>query len=134
MSYTDKKTLRITEFGKQVLFGEKEIQLALITEDKREKIANQRSSQPQKVSVRLSAKDNLEGSDAVLFEALRIHRRNLADAANVPPYVIFSDKVLLGMVQERPASLTDMANIPGIGAMKLQKYGQEFLQIINGED
>jgi len=145
MSYTEKKTLRITEFGKQVLFGEKEIQLALITDQVREKQAAQsrgglslqnhgQDRGLQKVSVRLSAKDNLEGSDAVLFEALRIHRRHLADAANVPPYVIFSDKVLLGMVQERPASLSDMANIPGIGSMKLQKYGQEFLQIINGED
>lgn len=143
MSYTDKKTLRITEFGRQVLFGEKEIQLALISDHNHEKnvspsrgglpLANRDTSQ-QKVSLRLSAKENLEGSDAILFEALRIHRRNLADAANVPPYVIFSDKVLLGMVQERPASLTEMSNIPGIGSMKLKKYGQDFLQIINGDN
>lgn len=132
MSYTDKKTLRITEFGRQVLFGEKEIQLALITE---QAVTSSRkaSTATPKVSVRLSSKDNLEGSDATLFEALRIHRRNLADAANVPPYVIFSDKVLLGMVQERPSSLKDMANIPGIGVQKLQRYGQSFLDIIKGD-
>lgn len=133
MSYTDKRTLRITDFGKQVLFGDKEIQLALVADQISNNSSKASSAGIQKVSVRLSAKDNLEGSDAILFEALRIHRRNLADAANVPPYVIFSDKVLLGMVQERPSSLAEMANLPGIGTAKLQKYGKDFLQIINAE-
>lgn len=136
MSYTEQKTLRITDFGRQVLFGEKEIQLALLN-DQNKKLVTPKlvdSTKTQKASIRLSAKENLEGSDAELFEALRFHRKNLANATGVPPYVIFSDKVLLAMVQERPTTLAEMANLPGIGSLKLQKYGPEFLQIINGEN
>lgn len=139
MSYTEQKTLRITDFGRQVLFGEKKIQLALVTD---EMVAPKSSSRTKRNGVstannenekrvRLSAKEELEGSDATLFEALRIHRRNLADAANVPPYVIFSDKVLLEIVHRRPTCLTELAEVPGIGTMKLSKYGKEFLDIIN---
>lgn len=141
MSYTDRKTLRITEYGRQILFGEKKIQLALVTDEmvapresrkSRERFSKSPSPVEESGSrVRLSSKEELEGSDATLFEALRIHRRNLADAANVPPYVIFSDKVLLEIVHRRPTCLTELADIPGIGSMKLNKYGKDFLDVIN---
>lgn len=133
MSYTEKKTLRITDFGREILFGNKEIELALATDNA---ISSNRKSSTgvPKAQVRLSSKESLEGSDAELFESLRIHRRALADASHVPPYVIFSDKVLMAMVQLRPASLSEMASISGVGISKLQKYGQEFLQVINGND
>lgn len=137
MSYTDQKTLRITEFGKQVLFGEKKIELALVTDEMvapKEKSTGKKSfgkSASEPTHVRLSAKEELEGSDATLFEAMRIHRRNLADKAGVPPYVIFSDKVLLEIVHRRPTCLTELAEVPGIGQMKLSKYGKDFLDMIN---
>lgn len=138
MSYTEQKTLRITDFGRQVLFGEKKIELALVTDEmtapKERKVASKRlvrSSDDEPTHIRLSAKEELEGSDATLFEALRIHRRSLADHAGVPPYVIFSDKVLLEIVHRRPTCLTELAEVPGIGAMKLNKYGKEFLDVIN---
>ncbi len=141
MSYTDQKTLRITEFGRQVLFGEKKIELALVTdemvapkENRKAREKFDRTASPAKESenrLRLSSREELEGSDATLFEALRIHRKNLADAARVPPYVIFSDKVLLEIVHRRPTCLTELAEVPGIGSMKLNKYGKEFLDVIN---
>lgn len=131
MSYTDQKTLRITDYGRQVLFGEKKIQLALITDEMTTSKTTTTKSKPVKEHIVLSSKEELDGSDATLFEALRILRRNMSDAANVPPYVIFSDKVLLGMVKVRPSSLTELSQIPGIGAQKLQKYGKEFLEVIN---
>lgn len=66
-----------------------------------------------------------------LFEALRDKRRALAQAAAVPPYVIFHDSVLREMAAARPATLTDLARIPGIGARKLADYGDAFLQVIH---
>jgi ATP-dependent DNA helicase RecQ len=65
-----------------------------------------------------------------LFEALRALRRELAAEAHVPPYVIFHDATLREMAATRPASLTQLAEIPGIGARKLEAYGDAFLAVI----
>ncbi len=65
-----------------------------------------------------------------LFEALRAKRRELAASAGVPPYVIFHDATLRDMAQIRPKSLRDMALVSGIGARKLEDYGDAFLAVI----
>jgi ATP-dependent DNA helicase RecQ len=65
-----------------------------------------------------------------LFEALRAKRRELAAEAGVPPYVIFHDATLRDMAQIRPKSLRDMALVSGIGARKLDDYGEAFLSVI----
>ena len=71
--------------------------------------------------------------DAPLLSALRAKRRVLAEASNVPAYIIFNDKTLIEMAETRPASLDDMARISGIGTKKLDRFGQDFLQVIAGE-
>jgi ATP-dependent DNA helicase RecQ len=65
-----------------------------------------------------------------LFEALRTLRRDLAAEAQLPPYVIFHDAVLREMAAVRPASLSEMGEISGVGARKLEAYGDAFLAII----
>ena len=65
-----------------------------------------------------------------LFEALRVLRRELAAEAQVPPYVIFHDAVLREMAAARPANRSEMAEISGIGARKLEAYGDAFLAVI----
>jgi ATP-dependent DNA helicase RecQ len=65
-----------------------------------------------------------------LFEALRALRRELAAEAQVPPYVIFHDATLREMASTRPATLSEMGTIPGIGARKLEAYGAAFLELI----
>jgi ATP-dependent DNA helicase RecQ len=65
-----------------------------------------------------------------LFEALRALRRELAAEAQVPPYVIFHDATLREMAASRPATLAELAEIPGIGARKLEAYGDAFLDVI----
>jgi ATP-dependent DNA helicase RecQ len=65
-----------------------------------------------------------------LFEALRAKRRELAAEAGVPPYVIFHDATLRDMARIRPKSLRDMALVSGIGARKLEDYGDAFLAVI----
>ena len=71
--------------------------------------------------------------DAPLLSALKARRRALAEAAQVPAYIIFNDKTLIEMAETRPASLDDMARISGIGTKKLDRFGQDFLQVIAGE-
>ncbi len=64
------------------------------------------------------------------WEALRSRRKQLADDKGVPPYVIFHDATLMEILEKRPASLEEMASINGVGAAKLEKYGQQFLDVI----
>jgi ATP-dependent DNA helicase RecQ len=66
----------------------------------------------------------------LLFEALRGLRRELAAEANVPPYVIFHDAVLREMAAHRPATQSQLGLINGVGARKLEAYGDAFLAVI----
>lgn len=68
--------------------------------------------------------------DKALFEALKALRLSIAREKNLPPYVIFHDKTLLDMVLRRPLYLDSMAQIPGVGQSKLEKYAPAFLQVI----
>lgn len=65
-----------------------------------------------------------------LFEALRVRRRELALDAGVPPYVIFHDSTLREMAQSKPGSLTALGQITGVGARKLEAYGDAFLSVL----
>lgn len=75
----------------------------------------------------------VDEEDAPLLSALKAKRRALAEAARVPAYVIFPDRTLIEMAQSRPATLDDMARVNGVGAKKLESYGEEFLRVIAGE-
>jgi ATP-dependent DNA helicase RecQ len=70
--------------------------------------------------------------DAGLMSALKAKRRALADALGVPAYVVFPDRTLAEMAERRPATLDQMAGISGVGAVKLERFGAEFLSVILG--
>lgn len=80
-----------------------------------------RKTQPQ---VELSERD------MELLRALKEKRTDLAQAQNVPAYVIFPDKTLIEMAMVRPSNLDQMAEIGGVGARKLEKYGAVFLEVV----
>ena len=67
------------------------------------------------------------GVDAELFERLRALRKELADEANVPPYVVFSDAALRAMCRRRPATDEEFLAVPGVGQKKLERYGKAFM-------
>lgn len=72
------------------------------------------------------------GADAdALFQRLRALRKRLADAQDVPAYIVFSDKVLLEMVVRRPVSRAELLEVPGVGPAKLERYGAEFLEALH---
>lgn len=71
----------------------------------------------------------LETDDA-LFERLRLKRNQLAQAQNLPPYVVFSDQTLRELAQKQPQSRLEMLQIKGVGVNKLDKYGEDFLEIL----
>jgi ATP-dependent DNA helicase RecQ len=65
-----------------------------------------------------------------LYQALKSTRLSLAKIHNLAPYMIFHDKTLVELVQQKPASLAAMREVSGVGEAKLQRYGQSFLDVI----
>ncbi|MCP8940690.1 DNA helicase RecQ [Alsobacter sp. SYSU M60028] len=71
-----------------------------------------------------------EGEAGALFEALRAERTRIAREQGVPPYVVFHDTTLIEMARLRPATLDELAAVPGVGQAKLARYGRSFLAAI----
>ncbi|MHC2145135.1 DNA helicase RecQ [Pseudomonas sp. 210_17 TE3656] len=74
----------------------------------------------------------VRGEEREQWEALRALRRKLAEEHGVPPYVIFPDSTLLEMLRSQPGSLSEMAQVSGVGARKLERYGAAFLDVLGG--
>ncbi len=112
--------LRMTEGARPLLRGESSIEF--------------RADTMQTSATRAEPKALVSDDDAPMLSALKAHRRSLAQAAKVPPYVIFNDRSLIEMAETRPATLDDFAKITGVGATKLERYGSSFLAVISGHD
>ncbi|HSR41287.1 MAG TPA: ATP-dependent DNA helicase RecQ, partial [Longimicrobiales bacterium] len=68
--------------------------------------------------------------DRELFERLRTLRKRLADQRDVPAYIVFSDKVLWEICRRRPATPAELLRVPGVGPVKLERYGEAFLEAV----
>ena len=75
----------------------------------------------------LLAAPNLSDDDAELFNALKVHRLELAKAGGVPAYAVFPDKTLAEIARLRPSTRDAFARIHGVGKAKLQKFSKSFL-------
>ena len=104
--------------ARPILRGEEEVRILM--PPKRERRS--------KRSARNGADANPVGDP--LFDALRACRRELAQEAGVPPYVIFHDSTLREMAEQRPSSIREMSHISGIGQKKLDAWGDAFLAAI----
>ena len=79
------------------------------------------------------ASAELDGDeDEQLFKTLRELRLTLAKAQNVPPYVIFHDTTLVALIKLRPKNMQELSRVPGVGAAKLERYGDAFMKAIAG--
>ena len=92
-------------------------------------ISNKRQERAVKQTHSLSSE-----ADKNLFDALRQKRLEIAKEHKIPPYVIFHDATLLELVNKKPSSLEEMKDISGIGASKITRYGQIFLDVIRKTD
>ena len=79
-----------------------------------------------------SGDGELPASARELFQLLRDVRKRLADAQNVPAYIVFNDRTLQAMAQSRPRTPAELLAVPGVGPAKLERYGQEFLEAMSG--
>src|SRR5262245_20534330 len=93
-----------------------------------------KQARPERKSTQRQAAQAFPATDRALFDRLRAKRLELAKAQSVPPYVIFHDKTLAAMAARRPRSVAELAAIPGAGEVKLARYGEAFLMVINEHD
>jgi ATP-dependent DNA helicase RecQ len=109
--------LRMTDAARPILRGEASVTL------RRDTIV---------AAAREPARTQVSDEDAGLLSLLKAKRRALAEAQNVPAYVVFPDRTLIEMAEKKPATLDQMAGITGVGAKKLESYGAAFLEVITG--
>lgn len=74
--------------------------------------------------------DGLDPDDTELFEALRRWRATKAKAAKVPAFVVFNDATLVAIASRRPRSRRALLDLPGIGPVKVERYGDELLSVV----
>ena len=111
--------LRMTEAARPVLRGEASVTLrrdTVVAAGEREPVVRAQVGE----------------EDLGLLALLKAKRRALAEAQNVPAYVVFPDRTLIEMAEKKPANLDQMAGISGVGARKLESYGAAFLEVITG--
>ena len=118
----DYNVLQVTETGWELLRGKMTPRLL----KPRRKTKKEKSTGQSKLEV-----DSWEGVDRGLFEHLRQLRREQAQAAVVPAYIIFGDGALRDMARRRPVSLDAFAAVRGVGQRKLEDYGDIFCAAIS---
>ena len=131
IAYNENNHLKITEAGKKVLFGKERAQLVVI---KREESYGKKSSAKENKTASpppLFTPTVFEDEDEGLFEALRQLRKKLADQLAIPAYIVLSDKTLHLLALKKPGDMEAFGEISGIGEFKKEKYGKDFLTVIN---
>ncbi len=117
-------SLKLTQESRPVLRGEETIHF-------RKDVARAKKSGRRKKSGQTSRNFSNNSNEKVVWEALRSKRNELAQEQGVPAYIIFHDATLMEMVEYHPTTLHELSQISGVGSSKLEKYGDEFLVVLN---
>jgi ATP-dependent DNA helicase RecQ len=111
--------LRLTEEARAVLRGERRVEMRQVASGVRRRAAG-------RAAAALGVPPAREG----VLEALKAWRREAARAQGVPAYVIFHDATLAEIARRAPGDLEALGEVPGIGARKLERYGEALLRVV----
>ncbi|MBU0974730.1 DNA helicase RecQ [Patescibacteria group bacterium] len=120
VNFNKKQALSITKKGRAIISENKNVRLVSLDEyiKRLEKVKNKGSA------------ENKNYFKNPLFEKLRLLRSKIAQENSLPAYIIFNDKTLLEMANEKPKNKEEMLDISGVGEIKWEKYGKSFLEVI----
>ena len=110
------QTLRLTEKSASVLYLGEQVEILVLKEEKLLPIGE----------------DGMTEDERELFDLLRECRSKLARQNGVAPFMIFSNATLMDMAKKRPTNMTAFKRVSGVGEMKAQWYGKEFLKVLKG--
>jgi ATP-dependent DNA helicase RecQ len=128
-------TLALTDSAREVLRGDVPVQLRVPAPPK----PRQRAERSPRVKSSDSgagkaAPMSLDDAAHTRFAALKAWRAEVAREHNLPAYIVFHDATLAEMARSRPTSLDEIAAISGVGARKLQAYGEEILRVLDAAE
>ncbi len=121
IAYDDHNSLKITEAGRDVILEDKKVQLVTIKSIEERMVEEISASK---------TKSKRKEAEEELFDKLRELRKSIAQAAGVPPYIVFNDATLDEMTAQMPASEKTMKKITGVGDKKFASYGKQFINVI----
>ncbi|WP_296823583.1 DNA helicase RecQ [Sulfurovum sp.] len=113
------KVYKLTAFGVEVIKGAHTIEL------KKERLTVQKAEAKKRVTY-------LDDYDVEVYDKLRELRTQIASEKGIPPYIVFSDKTLKDLSNKQPQSKEEMLEVHGIGEVKFERYGEVFLELLNG--
>jgi ATP-dependent DNA helicase RecQ len=124
-------TLRLTEGSREVLRGERQLRLRRPAKASAKPRADRKLVDKSRVGGEAA---DLASMDELVYEALRTWRRDISKQHGVPAYTVFHDSTLRELAGVRPQSLAQLRAISGVGATKLERYGEALLTILSRSD
>ncbi len=125
IAYNEDRHLHITPLGQEVLYGKRNVQLAVINREEftvRSRKKKQREERGKTTIGQVPSND--------LYSRLREVRRQVATEIGKPAFIVMSDKSLQDLVLKRPTTLEAMADVYGFGEYKAKAYGKPFIEAI----
>lgn len=120
IAYNENMHLKATPFAQDVVAGKSTVTFAEYIEE-----------EPKKKRKTKKKKVEFLSEDEMLFDRLKLLRKQLAVEANIPPYLIFSDASLKDMSAKTPRSIDDFMDVSGVGEAKADRYGKDFMKLID---
>ena len=127
IAYNEERHIHITPLGKEVLYGKRAVQLAVINREKFSVKAQRKKMNEEQSKLQTKEKNN---ENHALFNRLREIRKQIAEESNWPAYIVMSDRSLHALATQQPVTLNEFGNIFGIGEHKRDTYGQQFIDAI----
>ena len=127
---TEYPTLDVTRKGREILQG-----ISAVVSKQAEEQPQPDSQRPKPPSERLASvvAPRVAPADPQLFERLRQLRTELAEEEGVSAFLIFHDKTLKAIAGHKPVTPAALLEIPGIGPLKIERYGRRVLEVVNGD-
>jgi ATP-dependent DNA helicase RecQ len=124
---TDYPTLDLTRKGRAVLEGISAVVLKHVEQPQ----PDSPETKPSRERAGSAVAPRTSPADPELYERLRHLRTELAEEEGVAAFVIFHDKTLKAIAGHKPVTPAALLEIPGIGALKVERYGRRVLEVVN---
>ena len=131
VDYANGNKLRVTPLGNKILFGQSKALLTRYRPAEKETTRSRVTRDEGHVAKARFARSQFSNAmDEQLWNALKQLRYQLSEKEKTPAYIIFSDAALEDMVELKPMTLEEFAQVRGVGQIKLEKYGRTFVSLI----
>ena len=131
VDYANGNKLRVTPLGNKILFGQSKALLTRYRPAEKETTRSRVTRDEGHVAKARFVRSQFSNAvDEQLWNALKQLRYQLSEKEKTPAYIIFSDAALEDMVELKPMTLEEFAQVRGVGQIKLEKYGRTFVSLI----